>query len=94
MGSIDLWLAIIFQCEYPIQTLAAAALAAGAAGAADADACKLCCWTIAAIGGDWRSSVQKWSYTREGATQEGNVHSKRNTGRACAQKNTMFNNLS
>jgi len=27
---------------------------------ADADAWKLlCCWIVAAIGGDWRSSVQK-----------------------------------
>eukprot|EP00983_Pelagomonas_calceolata_P100253 1158545-Pelagomonas_calceolata.AAC.11 len=57
--------------------------------AAADDAWKLCCWTVADIGGDWRSSVQMWSYTREGATQEGNVHSKKDdTGRACAQKCT------
>eukprot|EP00983_Pelagomonas_calceolata_P005357 174391-Pelagomonas_calceolata.AAC.1 len=33
------------------------------------DAWELCIWTVAATGRDWRSSVQEWSYTREGATQ-------------------------
>eukprot|EP00983_Pelagomonas_calceolata_P100775 1158610-Pelagomonas_calceolata.AAC.10 len=79
--------------EYPIRILAARAAVAAAAAAADGDAWKLCCWTIAATGGDWRSSVQEWNYTREGTTQEGNVHphwnmhSTHNTGRARAHKN-------
>eukprot|EP00983_Pelagomonas_calceolata_P104055 1158979-Pelagomonas_calceolata.AAC.4 len=66
MGSVSLWLAFISQFEYPIRILAAVAVpnapAAAAAAVPDADAWKLCCWTVAA-GGDWRSSVQEWSHT-------------------------------
>eukprot|EP00983_Pelagomonas_calceolata_P053091 1143154-Pelagomonas_calceolata.AAC.1 len=57
---MGLWLAFISQFEYPIRILAAAA--AAAVPVPDAGAWKLCCWTIAA-GGDWRSTVQEWSYT-------------------------------
>eukprot|EP00983_Pelagomonas_calceolata_P008885 288418-Pelagomonas_calceolata.AAC.2 len=78
MGSKGLWLALISQFDYPIRIRAARA-AAAAAG------------LLLLLGG---SSVQELSYTREGATQEGNlhphwnVHSKHNTGRTHAHKRT------
>eukprot|EP00983_Pelagomonas_calceolata_P127768 1161443-Pelagomonas_calceolata.AAC.1 len=86
-----LWLALISQFEYPIRILAARA---AVAADGDGDAWKLCCWTVAATGEDRRSSVQEWSYTREGATKEGNVHpnwnvhSKHNIDRVRTHKRT------
>eukprot|EP00983_Pelagomonas_calceolata_P028381 888944-Pelagomonas_calceolata.AAC.1 len=60
MGSKGLWLASISWFDYPIRIRAArAAAAAGAAG------------LLLLLEG---ISVQEWSYTREGATQEGNMH--------------------
>eukprot|EP00983_Pelagomonas_calceolata_P125584 1161222-Pelagomonas_calceolata.AAC.7 len=59
MGSMGLSLTFLSQFKSPIRILAATAAAAPVPGA---DAWKLCCWTVAA-GGDWRSSVQEWSYT-------------------------------